>query len=114
MIGFTFYVPWTKESVKYRAGQPMGAYTSWAIFALCHHLVVRVAAHNVTGSFDFRTYFLLGDDFVIWGNDKVAAEYLRLKTVVLGVKISLPKSLIADDSFEFAKRFFIKGVEVSP
>lgn len=26
--------------VKYSVGQPMGAYSSWAVFALSHHLVV--------------------------------------------------------------------------
>jgi hypothetical protein len=37
MVGFDFYVPWDNSSVKYMVGQPMGAYTSWAKFALCHH-----------------------------------------------------------------------------
>jgi len=32
---------------------------------------------------------------------------------VLGVDISTDKSLVSSDSFEFAKRFFIGGVEVS-
>lgn len=31
----------------YAAGQPMGAYSSWAIFALCHHMVVQRAACRV-------------------------------------------------------------------
>jgi hypothetical protein len=28
----------------YQAGQPMGAYSSWPVFSLCHHLVVQIAA----------------------------------------------------------------------
>lgn len=31
-------------SVLYRTGQPMGAYSSWATFTLCHHLVVQLSA----------------------------------------------------------------------
>lgn len=27
--------------VNYNAGQPMGAYSSWAIFTLTHHLIIR-------------------------------------------------------------------------
>lgn len=92
----------------------MGAYTSWALLALSHHLIVRVAGHNVLGHYNFNTYYILGDDIVIWGNSKVAREYRRLIEVVLGVKISEAKTLESADSFEFAKRFFVKGVEVSP
>jgi len=114
LTGFEFYCPWEDKKIKYGAGQPQGAYTSWTTFALCHHLVVRVAAHNVLKTFDFDSYFLLGDDIVIWGDERVAKEYLRLITKVLGVEISLEKSLISQNSFEFAKRFFYQGIEVSP
>jgi hypothetical protein len=59
MIDYPFSIPWKPNSeVYYKSGQPMGAYTSWAIFALCHHLVIRVAAHNVLKTFDFNTYLL--------------------------------------------------------
>lgn len=34
------------ESVKYSVGQPMGAYSSWAMLALTHHVIVRVAAYQ--------------------------------------------------------------------
>jgi hypothetical protein len=33
-----------RPAVYYAVGQPMGAYSSWPLFALCHHLVVQVAA----------------------------------------------------------------------
>jgi hypothetical protein len=97
--------------VFYRAGQPMGAYTSWAICTLCHHLVVRVAGHNVYKHSNFDQYMILGDDLVIF-DDRVATEYVRL-IGVLGVEISWSKSLVSNDSYEFAKRLFVKGVEVS-
>jgi hypothetical protein len=28
------------EFVTYQAGQPMGSYSSWAVFALCHHIII--------------------------------------------------------------------------
>lgn len=34
-------------------------------------------------------------------------------TVVLGCEISKPKTLVSNSSFEFAKRFFVDGKEVS-
>jgi len=82
LVSLPFYVPWTREYVKYRAGQPMGAYTSWVIFALCHHLVVRVAGYHIHKHYNFDQYFILGDDIVIWGDEKVAKEYNRLMSVV--------------------------------
>jgi hypothetical protein len=54
----------------------------------------------------------LGDDIVI-RDAAVAKEYRRIIEVVLGCKISTAKSLISQDSFEFAKRFWVDGVEVS-
>lgn len=122
LLGETFGNAWEKlligmayqykgRLVFYRAGQPMGAYTSWAICTLCHHLVVRVAGHNVYKHSNFSQYMILGDDLVIF-DDRVATEYVRL-IGVLGVEISWNKSLDSTDSYEFAKRLFIRGVEVS-
>jgi hypothetical protein len=38
LIGLPFRPIWKDGAdVYYGAGQPMGAYTSWAVFALCHH-----------------------------------------------------------------------------
>jgi hypothetical protein len=68
----------------------MGAYTSWAVFALCHHLVVRVAGHNVYKHYDFDSYFMLGDDIVIY-DSRVALEYKRIMSS-LGVEISPHKT----------------------
>lgn len=106
-----FYVPWTGESVLYRTGQPMGAYSSWAAMALSHHFVVKWAALSSGKPVDWDAYFLLGDDLVIMDR-QVALEYKRI-IHSLGVEISESKTLESKDSFEFAKRFFYKGVEVS-
>jgi len=32
--------------VKYEVGQPLGGYASWALFSLCHHLVVQYSARQ--------------------------------------------------------------------
>lgn len=63
----------TTSSVRYSVGQPMGFYSSWAVFALTHHAFVEFAAHR-KGYKSFRDYSLLGDDIVIWNRD-VALEY---------------------------------------
>jgi len=36
---------WKDSSVKYATGQPMGMYSSWALMALGHHLIVRYSAN---------------------------------------------------------------------
>lgn len=99
--------------VWYRAGQPMGALTSWAAFSLTHHLFVQYAAYKATGILTwFTEYALLGDDIVI-ANGKVAEHYLALLQVI-GVECSLAKSMISSNgSFEFAKRTFVAGRDAS-
>jgi hypothetical protein len=79
----------------------MGAYSSWAAFTITHHLVVAFAAHRV-GLSDFKDYIILGDDIVI-KNSKVAKEYIKIMTR-LGVDISLHKTHVSKDTYEFAKR----------
>jgi len=99
--------------VKYNCGQPMGAYSSWAVFTLCHHLVVQLAARKALNNRGFWTgYALLGDDIVIH-NHLVSEEYLKIMAS-LGVEINLTKSVISKRSMEFAKRDFINSEEWSP
>jgi hypothetical protein len=94
--------------IKYSVGQPMGAYSSWAMLALTHHVIVQVAYINCGGTEGlFDKYCILGDDIVI-GDDNVASEYLRIMEI-LGVNISLYKSIISTDFTEFAK--LLKGPE---
>lgn len=101
----------TKASVRYACGQPMGAYSSWAIFSICHHVVVRVAAVRAGKPVSFSNYVLLGDDIVI-GDDAVAEHYRAIMSE-LGVEISVPKSHVSSDTYEFAKRWIHNGVEVT-
>jgi hypothetical protein len=44
MVGYEFST--VDGPVRYRAGNPMGAYSSWAAFALAHHFVVYLACYR--------------------------------------------------------------------
>lgn len=99
--------------VRYAVGQPMGAYSSWAMLALVHHAIVQMAARRAKVSGWFTLYAILGDDVVI-GDRHVALEYTRIMQEI-GVKIGFNKSIVSGNlSLEFAKRFFYKGEEVTP
>lgn len=109
MVDYPFHGP---DGVvrKYSAGQPMGVYSSWPLLALAHHAIVQVAAQTM-GLRRFSEYRILGDDIVI-RHDEVADQYQRILRD-LGVEISPTKTLVSDDTFEFAKRLFFRGQEVS-
>lgn len=102
-------------SVRYAVGQPMGAYSSWAMLALTHHAIVQFAARKscvVKANDWFEGYAVLGDDIVIW-DDRVAKAYLAVM-LELGVEISGSKSLRSPRGvFEFAKRFVVAGVDAT-
>jgi len=98
--------------VTYKVGQPMGAYSSWAMLAITHHAIVQFAAWRVGHRTWFSWYAVLGDDVVICDRD-VANMYVKVMDE-LGVKIGFHKSIISDNSsLEFAKRFYYKGKLVS-
>lgn len=100
------------STVKYNTGQPMGSYSSWAAFTICHHLVVHYCAQKVGyKQFSFNQYIILGDDIVI-KDDNVAQEYIRIITK-LGVELSLQKTHVSKDTYEFAKRWFHRGQEIT-
>jgi hypothetical protein len=96
---------------KYAVGQPMGAYSSWAMLALTHHIIVKESALRA-GIEGFTDYALLGDDIVI-KNGKVAEQYLILMNS-LGVSINMSKSVISYDFAEFASRWIGNKVNFSP
>jgi len=81
------------------------------MFAFTHHVIVRLAAKMSGKSIHFDNYILLGDDIVIGGKE-VAIKYMELLTT-LGVEYSPHKTHISNDLYEFAKRVFIQGTEVS-
>jgi hypothetical protein len=79
-----------EDAIRYSVGQPMGAYSSFGMLALTHHIIVQVAARRVGYTDWFRDYALLGDDIVILGED-VSKAYLSIMRD-LGVEINLLKS----------------------
>lgn len=97
--------------VSYNTGQPMGAYSSWPAMALTHHVIVRYAALLV-GKSRFSNYFLLGDDLVI--SDRQVAESYRRVLCTLDMPVSEPKTIVSERLFEFAKRWFLDGSEITP
>ncbi|UHK03006.1 MAG: RNA-dependent RNA polymerase [Hangzhou mitovirus 7] len=99
-------------TISYEVGQPMGAYSSWAVFTLCHHLVVQYSAQQAGFPTWYDRYRVLGDDIVIL-DESVAIRY-KENIAILGVSISNTKSHVSSDTFEMAKRWFIKGTEFSP
>lgn len=112
-----YYNPETKEGLTYSVGQPMGAYSSWAMLAVTHHFIVQVAAWQsgvVPIGTAFKQYAILGDDVVI-GNSKVAKRYLEVISQ-LGVECGLHKSLLSPSgtALEFAKRTWHLGRDISP
>jgi hypothetical protein len=109
----------------------MGALSSWAMLALTHHFIIQWAAmraHAGTQGLSrryqlpgkmmfsfcwFTHYAVLGDDVVI-ADGRVAREYVTLMSE-LGVGIGLAKSLISrKGGLEFAKRYFVAGLDASP
>lgn len=98
--------------VTYGAGQPIGAYSSWAAFTLTHHIVVQWCIRRVNPA-EKRCYIILGDDIVI-SNDCVARLYLRVINEI-GVEISAMKTHTSKRCYEIAKRWYMyRTGEYSP
>jgi len=97
-----------RRKYRYNVGQPMGFYSSWPVFALTHHCVVREAARR--SGVKHPRYALLGDDIVV--EESIAKAYADLLSE-FGVTISESKSLQGKWT-EFAKRIFVGGEEVTP
>jgi hypothetical protein len=96
---------------RYMAGQPMGTLSSWAAFAVSHHVVVQLAARQAGFDGLFTGYAILGDDLVIFDDD-VATEYRDFMDW-LHVDINMDKSVVGIGLAEFAKRIFYKGHEIT-
>lgn len=87
------------DSVRYGAGQPMGAHSSFGAFALTHHVVVRALARRLGVK---PAYAILGDDVVIRG-DRLGRAYMdMLKS--MDVPYSPAKTIVSEEMMEFAKR----------
>jgi len=116
MVGYPFLFRTPKGEplrITYAVGNPMGLYSSWNTFTICHHFILYVCCVTLNKSWFTAKYKLLGDDIVIWDKD-IAEQYLEIMTKVLGVEISAPKSHVSNYFVEFAKRFYFCGKEVTP
>jgi len=89
----------------------MGALSSWAMLAITHHVIVKMAAIR-KGILNFSDYCILGDDVVI-ANAVVAEEYRALMST-LGLEINLQKSVNSKIFTEFAKRLQGPSIDYSP
>lgn len=105
--------PWIYrgKSILYSVGQPMGAYSSWGMLAVTHHVIIRYCSLKC-GIKDFDLYAVLGDDVVIM-HDDVAREYLHTMQI-LGVSINLSKSIVSSRFAEFAKVWRGPSLDLTP
>ena len=79
--------------------------------ALTHHYIVQLASIRAGFNRFFRDYVLLGDDIVI-ANEAVALQY-KILCSILDMPISEVKTHVSVDTFEFAKRWVHRGVEIT-
>lgn len=80
----------------------MGAYSSWASFALAHHYIFFYISRRLNKDYKTLKYLVLGDDVLI-GDKEVGEMYIDLIRK-LGVDISKAKTHISTHFSEFAKR----------
>jgi hypothetical protein len=120
LVDRDYYIPANKHgieifSVRYAVGQPMGALSSWAMLALCHHAIVQYAFRLIGGQGWTKDYEVLGDDIVIFSKP-LALKYVELMDH-FGVPLNLAKSVVSHlriPVVEFAKRTSLNRVDVSP
>jgi hypothetical protein len=111
---FDYYdnVKKTKVQLTYATGNPMGMYSSWSTFAVCHHFVVYLACLQVKVKWETCPYMLLGDDIVI-SDDKVAKAYKDI-LLLWDIPFSPEKTHVSPYGYEFAKQIILHGKNVSP
>jgi hypothetical protein len=95
-----------RKYLRYSVGQPMGALSSWPAMALVHHRLVWVAAGSYSKA--RNKYRILGDDIVIF-DEKLYRSYLDLLS---NLQVTF-KPNSSTHYFEFAKRHFVNGHEIT-
>jgi len=99
-------------SVEYAVGQPMGAYSSFAMLALTHHIIVRYSSIKAGYPVDQLIYAVLGDDGAM-ANERVARVYKQTFSV-LGMDIN-PIKGFDGNVLEFAKQLWtVNKYNLSP
>jgi hypothetical protein len=110
-----FTVAWSGEKVEYSCGQPMGAYASWPLCSLAHHLVIEYCGQGIK---DIKSkYRMIGDDVII--TDEVMAQNYQSVIEALGVSINYGKTVQSPkndlhSAAEVAKQLFVNGQTITP
>jgi len=112
-----FVVAWSGENVTYGTGQPMGAYASWPLCTLAHHLVVHYCAYKCSVKNINAQYRIIGDDNEIT-NPVVSALYKKTLTSI-GCELNPYKGTCSiqgaeHSGAEVAKRLYLNGIDLSP
>jgi len=111
MVGYPFSYK-GRDDIVYSVGNPMGAYSSWASFAITHHFIFFLISETLGIKWSSMRYVVLGDDVVI-GDHSVAQCYKQILRD-LGVDWDPIKSHESVHTLEFAKRWLSGGVEFTP
>jgi len=119
------------EEVRWAVGQPLGALSSWASFAVSHHTFIQTCERIDWLNSKLTTprrklpwrkptqyYRMIGDDVVLTQYPGIARTYKDMLGTI-GVEISLSKSVLPEHCLkgnvaEMAKRLFTNGQELTP
>jgi hypothetical protein len=100
--------------ITYGAGQPMGLYGSFNIFALTHHAIVQTLCrdHNICDFNNTRPYRILGDDIIIVDDElaRLYKDFIRN----IGVEVSESKTITSSILAEFAGYIIFKKKYFKP
>lgn len=113
----TFVVAWSGEKVTYSCGQPMGAYASWPLCSLAHHLVVEYCARQLNIRQPKHLYRMIGDDVII--TERALAQKYKEVIQLLGVELNLGKTVISSEASDYsgaevAKQLYLNGTCLTP
>lgn len=121
--------------LRYNKGQPMGAYSSWAMLDIWHHAIIRTCftvfnnkRYHAGLEPVYNHYVVIGDDVVLC-HQEVYDLYVKIVRDLLGVRISplkgftpetadilspIKKNRFNTTSGEIAKRVFTGDGEITP
>lgn len=113
----SFTVAWSGEQVTYACGQPMGAYASWPLCSLAHHLLIEYGAYKLGINQPWRFYRSIGDDVIITDRDLAQAYETNIR--LLKVDINLSKTVCSPElsdysGAEVAKQLYLNGTCLTP
>lgn len=88
----------------------MGAYSSWTMFALSHHIIIRYSAY-LNWYNELSDYAILGDDVVI-ADSIVPSTYQEINED-LGVKVYESKTHKDFHLIVFANRIWLNIIQIT-